>query len=117
MDLKTLAASQAEFDGRHGWSTDTPDPATLVAGLQRDIVGLVGELGEFANIVQKIERNSALGAEPYAALTEQHEAMAEELADSFIYLIRLANRLGIDLEAEYTKKAKKNAERFAKFRR
>ena len=115
MDLRALAAAQAEFDRQHGWSTDSPEPEALIAGLQKDIVGLVAEVGEFANIVQKIERNRVISPDPRSEISSHHSALAEELADGFVYLLRLANRLGVDLEAEYMGKLAKNEERFAKF--
>lgn len=116
MDLNCLSARQAEFDRQHGWSTDTPEPAALIAGLQIDIVGLVGELGEFANLVQKIDRNRESGPD-FPELDENRPALAEELADTFAYLLRLANRLGVNLEDEYLRKLTKNDRRFEKFRR
>jgi NTP pyrophosphatase (non-canonical NTP hydrolase) len=38
--------------------------------------------------------------------------LAEELADTFIYLIKIAAQTGIDLESEYLKKLEKNRRRF-----
>lgn len=116
MDIGTIAARQEEFDRQHGWSTDSPSAESLIAGLQQDIVGLVGELGEFANIVQKVQRNRASNSELAPDLALQRPALAEELADTFVYLLRLVNRLGIDLEEEYERKLAKNEQRFAEFR-
>lgn len=117
MDLHLIAKQQAEFDREHGWSTDTPEPEPLVAGLQKDVVGIVGEIGEFANILQKIERTRTDGELPYPDFESQRGALGEELADVFIYLLRLANRLGVDLESEYHAKTSKNTERFRRFRK
>ena len=39
-------------------------------------------------------------------------AVGEEMADVFIYLLRLADRLGVDLEREARAKMAKNAERY-----
>jgi len=39
-------------------------------------------------------------------------AVGEEMADVFIYLLRLADRLGIDLEREARAKVAKNAARY-----
>ena len=66
---------------------------------------LVGEVGEFANELKKVVR----GDVPYE---ERKAALAEELTDTFIYLMKIAAQTGIDLEAEYLKKLEKNQHRF-----
>jgi NTP pyrophosphatase (non-canonical NTP hydrolase) len=42
----------------------------------------------------------------------RRDAIAEELADVFIYLVRLADRLGVDLLESASAKMAKNAERY-----
>ena len=44
--------------------------------------------------------------------TEQLAAVREELADVLLYLIRLADKLNVDLEAAAEDKLKKNAEKY-----
>jgi NTP pyrophosphatase (non-canonical NTP hydrolase) len=43
------------------------------------------------------------------AVSETKQNMKEEMADIFIYLIQLVDKLGIDLEEEVYKKLEKNA--------
>ncbi len=63
------------------------------------LTALVGELGEAANIIKKLnrERDSIQGntAEQRATLADD---LADEIADTMIYLDLLAARAGIDLE-------------------
>ena len=78
------------------------------------VVALVGELGEFANIVKKVNRdNKTLNK----GLDEKSlEKLREELTDCFIYIVILSNILEMDLEREYFKKMKLNEKRFEKYR-
>lgn len=71
-------------------------------------VALAGEVGEFANVTKKIARGDF-------KLEEAKRELGDELADVFIYVIKLADQLGIDLEAAYRKKLAYNEERFDKF--
>lgn len=59
--------------------------------------GLVGEIGEYANIRKKVQRGDLSRAEALPM-------MADELADVLMYLDLLCFRLGIDLEAAFIKK-------------
>ena len=43
------------------------------------------------------------------AVKESSENIKEEMADVFIYLLQLADKMGIDLEEEALKKLEKNA--------
>ena len=52
---------------------------------------VLGELGEAANIIKKIEREDM-------SLEEARPALAEELADTVVYLDILASRAGIRLD-------------------
>lgn len=58
----------------------------------------LGELGEAANIVKKLNRVRD-GIKGNAETSEQlHKALADELADAAIYLDLLAQAAGFDLE-------------------
>lgn len=46
------------------------------------------------------------------AVSETKQNMKEEMADIFIYLIQLVDKLGIDLEEEVYKKLEKNAVKY-----
>jgi NTP pyrophosphatase (non-canonical NTP hydrolase) len=70
-------------------------------------MALAGEAGEV------IEHFQWLTAEQSAALDPaQREAVALELADVLLYLVRLADVLGVDLAAAAQRKLAINAERY-----
>ncbi|MCL2570539.1 MAG: hypothetical protein FWE16_05040 [Firmicutes bacterium] len=50
-------------------------------------------------------------AEAYNAWRKKKDDLDEELADVAIYLLGIAEMVGVDLESAITKKMKKNAER------
>lgn len=66
---------------------------------------LAGEVGEFANIVKKVARRS---------LTHEQaeDALKDELADVFTYLLDIAGMMDMDLAEEYYKKREFNERRF-----
>ena len=68
---------------------------------------MVGELGEFANMVKKIERGSL---DPADAQVMHHLRL--ELVDLFIYLCNAAALLQLDLAATYKTKRAFNEARF-----
>ena len=63
------------------------------------LTALVGELGEAANIIKKMnrERDGIRGNSPEQQMTLKQD-LINELADTMIYLDLLAARAGIDLE-------------------
>jgi NTP pyrophosphatase (non-canonical NTP hydrolase) len=75
--------------------------------LEHLAVCLAGEFGEFCNILKKTCRGDI-------TLAEAKPSLSEELADTFIYLIKISNQFGIDLESEFLKKIEKNKSRFHK---
>jgi len=106
MDLKDLMKIQNEFDRRHGWGC--PIDENNIQELERLVVCLTGELGEFANLVKKIFRGDLL-------YDKTKGKLEEEVIDIFIYLMIVCNEMEIDLENSYLRKLEKNEERFAKF--
>ena len=110
MTLKQIANLQADFDEHHagtfrwGRTVDEESPSIL----EHSLVCLVGEIGEFANILKKINRGDQ-------AYSDAKSALTEELADTFIYVIQIANQMGVDLETEFTTKLRMNWERFGKY--
>ncbi len=69
------------------------------------ILALVGEVGELASEVQWLtpqEMDSRLG----------DKAIADEIADIALYLIRLSDVLGIDLSEAISRKLAENAEKY-----
>ena len=47
MDLSALVAAQSSADRRRGFKLDFETDADRIAQLEQDIVGLIGEIGEF----------------------------------------------------------------------
>jgi len=75
-------------------------------------LGMCGEVGEFANLVKKVDRGSLdLGD----AITRNQ--LAQELTDTFVYMLNLAGLLKIDLEKVYTVVRSQNEHRFMAARR
>lgn len=68
---------------------------------------LAGETGEFCNIVKKMMRGSMDIEAEYTKFL-----LSMELVDTFIYVVLLANILGMDLAKAYTIKREQNVERF-----
>lgn len=107
--LQDLADVQLEFDSRHGsggrrWSDQIDDTTALL----ELTVALAGEVGEFANLTKKITRGDF-------TLADAKESLSFELADIFIYLLKLTSQLGIDLEEVFRRKLALNEQRFARF--
>lgn len=75
-------------------------------------LALAGEVGEFANIVKKIQRGSLSIGDP-----KVRHHMATELADVYVYLLNLAGMLKIDLEKAYELVRVQNEQRFMEERR
>lgn len=92
MQLQAYSDSERWFPDTHG------DPFHYT-------LGLVGEAGEVANIIKKVNRGDLTMGEASARL-------GDELADVLTYLMDLAASLGIDLVTEYHKKAAFNETRF-----
>lgn len=70
-------------------------------------MALAGEAGELLEHFQWLTET-----ESYALDAAGKEAVSEELADVFLYLIRLADRLSVDLQAVAREKIKKNAAKY-----
>ena len=77
------------------------------------MTAFVGEVGEAANIIKKMNRfrDGLPGNKPGVTPQSLHEGLAEELADCMIYLDLLAASIGVDLEEEVIKKFNKTSER------
>jgi len=118
MELKELQEIQRNFDRKHGWETGTHlEKEKLLMCLQQDLIGLFGEAGEFANVLKRI----TLGCHKRppqdlnSLFSNSMGNLREEIVDTFIYLIRLADSLGVDLESEYLKKLQFNEIRHKEF--
>ena len=109
--ISELIQMQREFDSRHGsegrsWAQRIDQQHVSV--LLELTVALTGEVGEFANLTKKVARGDF-------TLEAGKPEMASELADIFIYLLKLSDQLGIDLETEFQDKMHLNEERFKQF--
>ena len=98
MDLNDIVAEVLK-DSDDWFEETARDP-------QMNLICIIGEIGEFANEMKKVER----GTHSYA---DQYPKMKEELTDVFIYVAKMAGLLGMDLEREYHVKRARNVERFA----
>jgi len=108
MDLRRIIELQSEFDKRHEANDPffVPISASNPRDLEHLVVCMLGELGEYANVLKKVIR----GDLSYA---EAESSLHEELTDLFIYIIKIAGQSGVDLESSYLKKLNYNEVRFA----
>lgn len=86
-----------------------PDDSSrqTVMHLTHHTLAMFGEVGEFANLLKKIERGSL-------SLDDQdvYNDLAEELTDVLIYLLNIAGILKVDLLDEFNRKRMLNEGRF-----
>lgn len=117
MNIKDIIKIQNDFDAKHGWTQADRSIDALLNALGVDTIGLVGEVGEFANLLKKAKLDKNLNKADFEDLCRNQffPAMREELIDTFIYLIRLMGHLDVDIQTEYLKKVKYNEERFKKY--
>ena len=99
MDVAALQARLAEFARERDWDR-FHSPKNLA-------MALAAEAGELTEIFQWL--SEAESAAPDAAT---RAAAAEEIADVLIYLVRLADRLDIDLDQAVDEKLAINARKY-----
>jgi NTP pyrophosphatase (non-canonical NTP hydrolase) len=117
MDLATLMNMQITSDEKRGFLVRFSGERERVSQLIRDLIGLFGEIGEFSNLIKKIELRLDRPGYEGPSLAESQDQLSEELVDSLIYLMRIAAILEIDLEAGLMKKMKINQERYKSLER
>jgi len=117
MQLGELVARQIASDRRRGFSVDFTDEQERQTHIERDLVGLLGEIGEFANLLKKVRLG--LDHETYTgpSLAKALPALREELADTTIYIMRLFTMLDGDMEAELVSKMTINDSRYGELER
>jgi dCTP diphosphatase len=101
MDIEAIQERLQKFADERNWE-QFHTPKNLV-------MGLCGEVGEL------IEHFQWLTAEESVAVTHNHNTMEkvrEEIADVQIYLLRLADKLQIDMESAIWEKIKKNEDKY-----
>jgi len=95
--LSSLQEYYRRVAERRGWSAESP----------RDTLLLLME--EFGELAREVRRQTGLRRDGGFADT----SLAHEMADVQLYLVHLANSLGIDLASAVTSKDAVNAERIA----
>jgi len=99
MDLEKYKQKIKQFADDRNWE-QYHNPKNLSMALS-------GEVGELLEIFQW------LNSEESKNLSDKdHQSAKEELADIMIYLIRLSDKLNIDLEEAVQEKLKLNAEKY-----
>lgn len=116
MDIKQILEKQIAQDEANGFPVSFADSTARYDQLTKDLVGLFGEIGEFSNIVKKINIKLANPDKYELDMDVAEEALREELIDSLIYIIRIAAMLDVDVEEEILKKMQLNADRYALLR-
>jgi NTP pyrophosphatase (non-canonical NTP hydrolase) len=112
MELSNLIKKQIDADERRGFPVVFGTDAERHDQLMRDLVGLVGEVGEFADLLKKVGLASSTPGYEGPSLAEVAPRLRSELADVAIYLFRLSTILKGDLEQDLLQKMKINDERY-----
>lgn len=112
MELASLIQQQIERDRRRGFPVDFDQDSDRIDQLMRDLVGLMGEIGEFANLLKKVGLGEATPGYVGPSLTDAGDELREELADAVIYLFRIATILGSNLEQDILRKISINDKRY-----
>lgn len=101
LDIAAIQRQQREFVGERDWE-QFHTPKNLV-------MALAGEVGELIEHFQWLtpQESQSLVADPQAK-----SAVADEMADVLVYLLRLADVLDIDLPEAVTAKVAKNAAKY-----
>jgi NTP pyrophosphatase (non-canonical NTP hydrolase) len=112
--LRDIFTHQRRFDIERGWDWSAPrDEPERLRHLQHGTIALTGEVGEFANVLKKaVREHESMGTLPDGPV---YTALREELSDVFIYVVKLALALEMDLEAEYYAKMKFNETKFRRY--
>lgn len=101
MDLAKIVAHQREFVKARDWEQfHTPKNLSMA---------LSGEVGELLELFQWL--TDAQGKEIMRD-PKKAEAVRHEIADVFFYLMRLADVLGVDVEAAFWEKMRHNAAKY-----
>ena len=112
MELTGIMELQDSFDREHSGHFDWSAPVTEdnLGVLALLVLGIFGEAGELANIVQRVMRGD------HSLDAARHE-IEEEVADIFIYVVKTCNQMDMDLEEAYLSKLARNRARFKRYER
>lgn len=112
MKLKELIDKQISADRRRGFPVEFGSDAERHAQISKDLIGLFGEIGEFANLAKKVGLRLEHPAYIGPSLDEANSLLREELADATIYIMRLSAILESDLEQDILNKMAQNDARY-----
>jgi dCTP diphosphatase len=101
IDVRSLSSELEKFADDRDWAK-FHSPKNLV-------MALTGEVGELNEIFQWLstDESSLVANDPNTSVAIRHE-----IADVFLYLVRLADVLGIDLNDAVCEKLRINAEKY-----
>ena len=99
MDIDALQRRLAEFASERDWE-QYHSPKNLA-------MALAAEAGELLEVFQWLTETESENLD-----ATQKQAVAYELADVLIYLVRLADRVGVDLDTVVPEKIRINAEKY-----
>ncbi|MDD4309582.1 MAG: hypothetical protein PHO32_04320 [Candidatus Cloacimonetes bacterium] len=117
MKLQELIDIQMAFDKQHGWDYSNINCEEFIESLNKELIGLIGEVGEFSNIVKKINLYvDRFGSNEIEKQVAKHkDGLSEELIDSMIYLFRIASMLSIDIGVSFNRKLVANKEKYLEY--
>jgi NTP pyrophosphatase (non-canonical NTP hydrolase) len=101
VDVQGLAQALAEFARERDWD-QFHSPKNLV-------MALTGEVGELSEVFQWMTEEASTGA---ATDPKTAQAVRDEMADVLLYLVRLADVLGVDLNEAAQAKLRTNATKY-----
>jgi NTP pyrophosphatase (non-canonical NTP hydrolase) len=96
--LSDLQRYHRELDAAKGFHPD----------LYFNLLLLQEEVGELASVATRVWCAEQRTGDLDAALDQHRDGLAEELADCLAYIVKLANYAGVDLEAAYLTKMRRN---------
>ena len=106
MNIDELIKLQREFDQDHFPEYVYPSPTNdRLSLMSHFVLGALGELGELANIIKKNYRGDDV-------LDISSMDVSSEVADVFIYLLKIADCMEINLEEAFLVKLDENRKRF-----
>lgn len=114
MELSELIERQLSSDRRRGFLVDFATDADRLRQVEEDLIGLFGEVGEFANFIKKVRLSKDHADYPGPHLDEVSHPLRIELADAVIYIFRLSAMLGGNLEEDILAKMDLNDVRYGK---
>jgi dCTP diphosphatase len=101
VDINRFQAEIAQFAQDRDW-----EKFHTVKNL---VLAMVGEVGELASVIQWLDN---VDKEFLDSNLDIRQDLSDELADVFIYLLRIADVTGIDIMRASEEKMKKNSSRY-----